>query len=149
MVSFSCLYFFLKKFMNMFFLILFFFCFVLDFDSGNSKRCLKLIKTRLETIRKKKNAVQKFLKNDVVDLLRNSFDYNAYGRVIIFSFYFCVHSWFLINFSLHFFSSFFVTFIFGMDCRVRNIYFSPIFVILYFFTKIPIIGPNLAYALII
>ncbi|PNX92761.1 IST1-like protein [Trifolium pratense] len=35
---------------------------------------------RLETIRKKKNAVQKFLKNDIVDLLRNSLDYNAYGR---------------------------------------------------------------------
>ncbi|GAU11008.1 hypothetical protein TSUD_113010, partial [Trifolium subterraneum] len=44
------------------------------------KTCLKLIKTRLETIRKKKNAVQKFLKNDIVDLLKNSLDYNAYGR---------------------------------------------------------------------
>lgn len=44
------------------------------------KNCLKLIKTRLETIRKKRNAVQKFLKKDLVDLLRNSLEYNAYGR---------------------------------------------------------------------
>lgn len=35
---------------------------------------------RLETIRKKRNAVQKFLKKDIADLLRNTLDYNAYGR---------------------------------------------------------------------
>lgn len=44
------------------------------------KTCLKLIKTRLDNIRKKRNAVQKFLKKDLVDLLRNSLEYNAYGR---------------------------------------------------------------------
>ncbi|XP_062089376.1 uncharacterized protein LOC133795921 isoform X2 [Humulus lupulus] len=40
----------------------------------------KLIKTRLETIKKKRNAVQKFLKNDIADLLRNGLDINAYNR---------------------------------------------------------------------
>ncbi|TKY48159.1 IST protein [Spatholobus suberectus] len=44
------------------------------------KSCLKLIKTRLETIRKKRNAVQKFLKKDIADLLRDALHYNAYGR---------------------------------------------------------------------
>ncbi|CAK8535784.1 unnamed protein product [Lathyrus sativus] len=44
------------------------------------KTNLKFIKTRLETIRKKRNAVQKFLKKDLADLLRNSLHYNAYGR---------------------------------------------------------------------
>ncbi|XP_027343441.1 vacuolar protein sorting-associated protein IST1 [Abrus precatorius] len=44
------------------------------------KSCLRLIKTRLETIRKKRNAVQKFLKKDIAELLRSSLDYNAYGR---------------------------------------------------------------------
>ncbi|CAL5199876.1 unnamed protein product [Lathyrus oleraceus] len=44
------------------------------------KTNLKLIKTRLETIRKKRTAVQRFLKKDLADLLRNSLDYNAYGR---------------------------------------------------------------------
>ncbi|KAK7325181.1 hypothetical protein VNO77_29320 [Canavalia gladiata] len=44
------------------------------------KSYLKLIKTRLETIRKKRNAVQKFLKKDIVNLLRSALDYNAYGR---------------------------------------------------------------------
>ncbi|XP_020202823.1 uncharacterized protein LOC109788495 [Cajanus cajan] len=44
------------------------------------KSRLKLIKTRVETIQKKRNAVQKFLKKDIADLLRNDLDYNAYGR---------------------------------------------------------------------
>ncbi|XP_020207356.1 uncharacterized protein LOC109792360 [Cajanus cajan] len=44
------------------------------------KSRLKLIKTRLEMIRKKRNAVQKFLKQDIVDLLCNDLHYNAYGR---------------------------------------------------------------------
>ncbi|KAE8700646.1 hypothetical protein F3Y22_tig00110556pilonHSYRG00495 [Hibiscus syriacus] len=35
---------------------------------------------RLETIKKKRNAVEKFLKNDVADLLMNGLDYNAYSR---------------------------------------------------------------------
>ncbi|KAM6585816.1 hypothetical protein CsatB_012818 [Cannabis sativa] len=40
----------------------------------------KLIKTRLETIKKKRNAVQKFLKNDISDLLKSGLDINAYNR---------------------------------------------------------------------
>ncbi|QCE08953.1 bile acid:Na+ symporter [Vigna unguiculata] len=44
------------------------------------KSRLKLINTRLETIGKKRKAVEKFLKKDIVDLLRNALDYNAYGR---------------------------------------------------------------------
>ena len=39
-------------------------------------------KVRLETIKKKRNAVEKYLKNDIAELLRNGLDYNAYGRVI-------------------------------------------------------------------
>ncbi|KAL2590935.1 hypothetical protein AAZV13_13G316400 [Glycine max] len=35
---------------------------------------------RLETICKKRSAVQKFLKKDIADLLRSALDYNAYGR---------------------------------------------------------------------
>ena len=57
-----------------------------------SKTNIKLIKTRLETIKKKKNAVQKFLKNDIADLLKNGLDINAYNRVIfllIFASCFC------------------------------------------------------------
>ncbi|KAE8688575.1 Detected protein of unknown function [Hibiscus syriacus] len=34
---------------------------------------------RLETIEKKRNAVEKYLKNDVADLLMNGLDYNAYS----------------------------------------------------------------------
>ncbi|KAK2654867.1 hypothetical protein Ddye_014723 [Dipteronia dyeriana] len=45
-----------------------------------SKTLLKILKTRLDTIKKKKNAVLKFMKNDVADLLRNNLDINAYGR---------------------------------------------------------------------
>ncbi|KAK7402303.1 hypothetical protein VNO78_14460 [Psophocarpus tetragonolobus] len=41
---------------------------------------LKLMNTRLERIRKKRNAVKKFLKKDIADLLRSDLDYNAYGR---------------------------------------------------------------------
>ncbi|KAL5757945.1 hypothetical protein ACOSP7_020556 [Xanthoceras sorbifolium] len=45
-----------------------------------SKSSLKALKTRLETIKKKKNAVLKFMKKDAADLLRNNLDMNAYGR---------------------------------------------------------------------
>ncbi|KAL2332381.1 hypothetical protein Fmac_019962 [Flemingia macrophylla] len=45
-----------------------------------SKSRLKLIKIRLEMIRKKRNAVQKFLKKDIAELLSHDLDYNAYGR---------------------------------------------------------------------
>ncbi|KAK2638093.1 hypothetical protein Ddye_025888 [Dipteronia dyeriana] len=46
-----------------------------------SKSLLKILKTRLDTIKKKKNGVLKFMKNDVADLLRNNLDIYAYGRV--------------------------------------------------------------------
>lgn len=42
---------------------------------------VKLTKTRLEAINRKRNAVEKYLKKDIVDLLKNGLDYNAYGRV--------------------------------------------------------------------
>ncbi|KAL4332059.1 hypothetical protein GQ457_07G031870 [Hibiscus cannabinus] len=42
---------------------------------------IKMIKLRLETIKKKRNAVEKYLKNDVADLLMNGLDDNAYKRV--------------------------------------------------------------------
>lgn len=55
----------------------------------NSKSDLKLTRTRIEMIKKKRNAVQKYLRNDVADLLRNGLDTNAYGRVtFLFLFYF-------------------------------------------------------------
>ncbi|PON86405.1 Vacuolar protein sorting-associated protein [Trema orientale] len=44
------------------------------------KTNVKLTKTRLEAIKKKRNAVQKFLKNDIADLLRNGLDSNSYSR---------------------------------------------------------------------
>ncbi|KAL0415247.1 UNVERIFIED_CONTAM: hypothetical protein Slati_3356600 [Sesamum latifolium] len=44
------------------------------------KSDIKLTKTRIEMIKKKRNAVQKYLRNDIADLLRNGLDYNAYGR---------------------------------------------------------------------
>ncbi|KAL4313299.1 hypothetical protein GQ457_01G039180 [Hibiscus cannabinus] len=45
------------------------------------KSSLRINKVRLETIRKKRNAVEKYLKKDVAELLRNDLDYNAYGRL--------------------------------------------------------------------
>ncbi|KAE9585866.1 hypothetical protein Lal_00010170 [Lupinus albus] len=44
------------------------------------KSYARLIKMRLEAIQKKRNAVQKFLKKDIADLLRSGLEYNAYGR---------------------------------------------------------------------
>ncbi|KAL0441544.1 UNVERIFIED_CONTAM: hypothetical protein Sradi_0093300 [Sesamum radiatum] len=44
------------------------------------KSDIKLTNTRIEMIKKKRNAVQKYLRNDIADLLRNGLDYNAYGR---------------------------------------------------------------------
>ncbi|KGN45359.1 uncharacterized protein LOC101220202 [Cucumis sativus] len=44
------------------------------------KSCVKMTKTRLDTTRKKKNAVLKYLKNDIVELLKSRLDYNAYNR---------------------------------------------------------------------
>lgn len=39
-----------------------------------------MTKMRLGAIMKKRKAVEKYLKNDVADLLKNGLDYNAYGR---------------------------------------------------------------------
>ena len=44
------------------------------------KSDIKIMKLRLETIKKKRSAVQKYLKNDIADLLRSGLDINAYGR---------------------------------------------------------------------
>ncbi|XP_015572780.2 uncharacterized protein LOC8274522 isoform X1 [Ricinus communis] len=44
------------------------------------KSLVKMTKTRLEVLKKKKCSVAKFLKNDMADLLRNGLDYNAYCR---------------------------------------------------------------------
>ncbi|CAG7894014.1 unnamed protein product [Brassica rapa] len=44
------------------------------------KYLVKITKTRVETVKRKKNSVCKYLKKDIVDLLNNSLDYNAYGR---------------------------------------------------------------------
>ncbi|WJX42862.1 hypothetical protein P8452_30043 [Trifolium repens] len=41
---------------------------------------VKCIKTRLETIEKKRRAIQKFTKSDIAELLRRGFDYDAYKR---------------------------------------------------------------------
>lgn len=41
---------------------------------------IKLTKTRLDAIKRKRNAMQKFLKRDIADLLSNGLDINAYGR---------------------------------------------------------------------
>ncbi|KAL2516163.1 Regulator of Vps4 activity in the MVB pathway protein [Forsythia ovata] len=44
------------------------------------KSAIKMTKTRIEIIRKKRNAMQKYLRNDIADLLKNGLDINAYGR---------------------------------------------------------------------
>ncbi|CAM8979026.1 unnamed protein product [Rhodiola kirilowii] len=44
------------------------------------KTNLKLIKIRMEKIIKRRNSVQKFFRADIVDLLKNNLDINAYGR---------------------------------------------------------------------
>ena len=43
-----------------------------------------MAKMRLEAIKKKRNAVHKFLKNDMADLLSSGLGINAYGRVCMF-----------------------------------------------------------------
>ena len=44
------------------------------------KYLVKITRTRVETVKRKKNSVCKYLKKDIVDLLNNNLDYNAYGR---------------------------------------------------------------------
>lgn len=51
-------------------------CYFID-----SKSLIKLIKSRIDVIRRKRNATQKFLKKDIADLLANGLDIKAYGRV--------------------------------------------------------------------
>ncbi|KAL3528773.1 hypothetical protein ACH5RR_008095 [Cinchona calisaya] len=45
------------------------------------KSAIKMTKIRLEIIKRKRSAMQKYLKNDMIDLLKNGSDTNAYGRV--------------------------------------------------------------------
>ncbi|CAA2987268.1 Spindle pole body [Olea europaea subsp. europaea] len=44
------------------------------------KSSIKLTETRIEMIRKKRNAIEKYMRNDIADLLRNGFDMIAYQR---------------------------------------------------------------------
>ena len=78
-----CFIFYVFRLLGMFYFKLFWFSFLIFFSFffWYSKSNLKLLKVRLEGIKKKKNAVQKYLKSDIVDLLRNNLDINAYGRV--------------------------------------------------------------------
>lgn len=55
------------------------------FPNVCSKSLIKLTKSRIDVIRRKKKATLKFLKKDIADLLANGLDINAYGRVIFFS----------------------------------------------------------------
>ncbi|KAK3210737.1 hypothetical protein Dsin_015443 [Dipteronia sinensis] len=48
--------------------------------AAKCKSLIKLTKSRIDVIRRKRNATQKFLKKDVADLLSNGLDINAYGR---------------------------------------------------------------------
>lgn len=71
---------------------LIFFCGFLVF----SKTAIKLTKTRIEMIRRKRNAMQKYLRNDIAVLLRDGLDINAYGRVSWFFFFSLSFSFLLI-----------------------------------------------------
>ncbi|KAM2193642.1 hypothetical protein ACFX1R_027904 [Malus domestica] len=48
--------------------------------ASKCKTLIKLTKTRIDVVRRKRNATQKFLKKDIADLLTNGLDINAYGR---------------------------------------------------------------------
>ncbi|KAF6176314.1 hypothetical protein GIB67_011103 [Kingdonia uniflora] len=48
--------------------------------SSKCKASIKLTKTRIDVIRRKRNSMQKFLKKDIADLLSNGLEINAYGR---------------------------------------------------------------------
>ncbi|CAK7356675.1 unnamed protein product [Dovyalis caffra] len=47
---------------------------------GMCKTLVKMTKTRLDALKKKKNSVIKFLKNDMADLIRTDLAYNAFCR---------------------------------------------------------------------
>ncbi|KAF9617672.1 hypothetical protein IFM89_037906 [Coptis chinensis] len=48
--------------------------------SAKCKSLIKLTNTRIDAIKRKRNAMQKYLKKDIADLLANGLDINAYGR---------------------------------------------------------------------
>ncbi|KAI3977392.1 hypothetical protein MKX01_000305 [Papaver californicum] len=48
--------------------------------SSKCKSSIKLIKARIDVIRRKRNAMQKYLKKDIADLLVNNLETNAFGR---------------------------------------------------------------------
>lgn len=48
--------------------------------ASKCKSLIKMTKSRIEVIRRKRNATLKFLKKDMADLLANGLDINAYGR---------------------------------------------------------------------
>ncbi|KAG7021843.1 IST1-like protein [Cucurbita argyrosperma subsp. argyrosperma] len=48
--------------------------------TSKCKSLIKLTKSRIDVIRRKKKATLKFLKKDIADLLSNGLDINAYGR---------------------------------------------------------------------
>ncbi|XP_043700342.1 uncharacterized protein LOC122651072 [Telopea speciosissima] len=48
--------------------------------TSKCKSLIKLLKDRIDMIRRKRNAMQKFLKKDIADLLANDLGVNAYGR---------------------------------------------------------------------
>lgn len=54
---------------------------------SSSKSLIKLTKSRIDVIMRKRRATEKFLKKDIADLLLNGLDINAYGRVIVFFFF--------------------------------------------------------------
>ena len=56
---------------------------------------MKLTKNRIDLIRRKRKATEKFLKKDIADLLANGLDDRAYGRVITFYVHFFFF-WFLV-----------------------------------------------------
>ncbi|KAI8020354.1 hypothetical protein LOK49_LG04G03218 [Camellia lanceoleosa] len=44
------------------------------------KSTIKLTKTRIDMIKRKRNAMEKFLRKDIADLLTTGLDVNAHGR---------------------------------------------------------------------
>ncbi|EEF48272.1 conserved hypothetical protein [Ricinus communis] len=48
--------------------------------ASKCKSLIKMTKSRIDVIRRKRNATLKFLKKDMADLLSNGLDINAYGR---------------------------------------------------------------------
>lgn len=45
---------------------------------------IKQTRTRIEVVRRKRNATQKFLRKDIADLLANGLEKNALGRVSLY-----------------------------------------------------------------